>query len=199
MEVREELARVFARPRSSWAAHLIEPSPAELATDLERAILKSANNWWCDGRWWVTGCTCILCWAQLCKRAKHSDRALLCLPCLWLVSEHMWGSWASVQRGLWAPPAAATDSRVRHAARRARLQGTRNFPPEEARVATAFQADESPGRHAARICASVKALKGVHSSRYDAEGVARTLTWKLSLTSPAKSGRNASHRKRRNS
>ena len=105
----------------------------------------------------------------------------------------------SVQGGLWVAPAAATDDRVRHAARRARLQGTRNFPPEAARVATAFQADESPGRHAARICASVKALKGVHSSRYDAEGVARTLTWKLSLTSPAKNGRNASHRKRRNS
>jgi hypothetical protein len=91
MAVREELAGVFARPKISWAA----PPPAELATDLERAILKSANNWWCDGRWWTTGCTCILCWAQLCKRAKHSDRALLCLPCLWLVSEHMWGSWAS--------------------------------------------------------------------------------------------------------
>ena len=78
----------------------------------------------------------------------------------------------SVQGGLWVAPAAATDDRVRHAARRARLQGTRNFPPEAARVATAFQADESPGRHAARICASVKALKGVHSSRNDAEGVA---------------------------
>ena len=196
MAVREELARIFVTPKISWAAPLIEPPPAELATDLRRAVLKSANRWWCDGRWWadrvhlhpVLGTA-----LQACKAfARGFAMSPMLMECFRAHVEKLGLRLLSVQEGLWVAPEAAADDRMQNAARKARQQGTKNFPPEARREATAFRADEGPGLHAARICARVKALKQVRSSRFDAEGTEEVdveaqsdsywKQWKKSLT-----------------